>query len=180
MKHVLAALLLMIGLIAATPSDAARTGPVEFPMLPSCPTGTGSMINYNATTGVFSCNPITGQTLAWTAPQTFGVISGSIINVTTQGGTSYTLLSTDCGTRIVFTSNSAVTVTMPNSLVVGCSVSIVQYGTAKVSVTAASGGALRSGHSFTGTAAQYSKIDVTVDTNVGGAAANWTLTGDAS
>lgn len=180
MKYLIASLLFMVGLVITAPSEAARTGPVEFQMLPACATGTGSIINYNATTGVFSCNTVTGQTLAWTAPQTFGVIGGYITNVTTQSGTTYLLASTDCGTRIIFTSNSAVTVTMPNSVVVGCTISLVQYGTAKVTVTAASGAVLRSSHAFTGTSAQYSKIEVSVDTNVGGVTANWTLTGDGS
>jgi hypothetical protein len=118
--------------------------------------------------------------MTWSAEQIFGEIGGYLANITTQAGTTYTLQSTDCGTKILFTNASAVTVTLPDSLSVGCEVAIAQYGASKVSVSAAAGATLESPHSYTGTFAEYSTIGVTVDKNSGGASAIWSFSGDGS
>jgi hypothetical protein len=175
--------MLLVSLIAPKFANSAAVGTVQLQMLPNC--AAGSIVNYNSTTGVFTCTSIAGQTLTWTAPQTFqqsttGGIQGYTAKVTTQSGTTYTLASTDCGTRILFTSNSAVTVTLPNSLAVGCEVSMSQYGTSKVSVAAASGATVNSRNSFTGTSGQYASIGVIVDQNSSGTAGVYELVGDGS
>ena len=98
---------------------------------------------------------------------------------------AYTLVATnaaassDCGTEIVVTVSSTAAVTLPNSGVIGCQVTIVQGGTAKVTLTAASGGTLISPHSFTGTYAQGSAITAQVIANAG-SAAQWLFGGDGS
>lgn len=120
-----------------------------------------------------------GQTYTTLTGVTFGWSLGTW---STQSGTTYTLQSNDCGTGIRFTSNSAVTVTIPNSLSAGCDIKIAQFGTAKVSVngSAVPAATLRSPHSYTGTFAQYSVIQVDVDANPGGSSADALFEGDGS
>lgn len=85
-----------------------------------------------------------------TNTETFAAVIGAIrtVSITTD-----TLATTDCGTDVRYTSNSAVTVTIPTTLTVGCHINVIQRGTAKVSVngTAVSACTLTSGHSYTGT-----------------------------
>jgi len=80
----------------------------------------------------------------------------------------------------LFTNASAITVTLPNSLSIGCQIAIKQYGAGKVNVSNASGATFHSPHSYSGTAAQYSTIGVSVDQNSGGTSAVWSFTGDGS
>ena len=89
----------------------------------------------------------------------------------TQTGTTYTFAATDCGTTVLFTSSSAVTATIPASIVpasgAACIIGVLQEGTAKVSVngTAVSAATLVSPHSYTGTSgSQGSVIDLTLTT----------------
>lgn len=147
--------------------------------------GTAPGVAYYGSTGT-AVSSSSGLLLSSTA------IIGGIITVASNSGTSCTLGTTssgcsgltngDCLTKILFTSNSAVTVTIPATLPVGCQVAIEQGGTAKVSVngTAVSAATLNSAHSYTGTYGQYSTIGVTIDTNSGGSAAVADLTGDGS
>ena len=128
---------------------------------------------------------------SWTGTQTFtGGIGGYKVNVGTLSGTTCTLTSTgnagcsaitngvgDCGTFIKFTSATAVTVTIPTGLAVGCQIAIEQGGAGKVSVngSAVTAATLHGAHSYTGTSAQYAVIGVTMDAS--GVAV---LTGDGS
>ena len=120
--------------------------------------------------------PLLNGTNTWSGVQTYGEV---IQAVTSQSGTTYNLAATDCGTLILFTSNSAVTVTAVNSLPVGCWISLEQSGTAKVSVSAGASATLNSPHSYTGTFAQHSLIGVVVISNAGSAAV-YDLWGDGS
>jgi imidazole glycerol phosphate synthase subunit HisF len=102
-----------------------------------------------------------------------------------QSGTTYTFVATDCGKTILFTSNSAVTATIPASIapVSGqtCIFTPIQGGTAKVSVngTAVTAATLVSAHSYTGTSGtQGSAISIDL-TTVGGTATAYLL-GDGS
>jgi hypothetical protein len=146
------------------------------------------------TAGVFATGVGTAHT--FTAAQTFaGGIGGYTVNVGTIATTPCTLTSTgnagcsgitngvgDCGTFIKFTDASAVTVTIPATLAVGCQVAIEQGGAGKVSVngSAVTAATLHSAHSYTGTSAQYAVIGVTIDANSGGSSAIAVLTGDGS
>ena len=103
----------------------------------------------------------------------------------TSALTTETLASTDCNKTIYYTSNSAVTVTIPASIVPAdgheCYMNIAQFGTAKVSVngSAVTAATLRSDSSFTGTSGtQYSVIGLTLSTVSGTATA--LLTGAGS
>lgn len=121
--------------------------------------------------------------LALGGPALAGTVLGTIQSylATVQAKTSaYTLAATDCGTEIVVTVSATAAVTLPATLPIGCQVAVVQGGTAKVTLTAASGATLSSPHSFTGTYAQYSTIGAQVIANSGGSAAAWVFTGDGS
>src|ERR1051326_1937628 len=104
--------------------------------------GSGTFFTALASTGVFTCAstglgtaaaaatgtsghnlPYLDGTNTFSGAQTFGEVIGT---VSTQSGTSYTLAATDCGTTVLFTSNSAITLTTLNSLPVGCAIAIEQ------------------------------------------------------
>jgi hypothetical protein len=89
----------------------------------------------------------------------------------TIAGATYTTAIGDCGTTLLFTSNSPVTVTIAASLVppVGatCIIAVAQGGTAKVSVngSAVSAATLVSANSYTGTSGTAGAIiDLTLTT----------------
>jgi hypothetical protein len=113
----------------------------------------------------------------WSGTQTFGAAIG---RVTTQSGASYTLAATDCGTTILFTNAAAATVTTPNNLPVGCAVAIEQSGTGQVAVSAGPSATVHSAHGFSKTYGQYAILGLFVDTNAGGSAANFIITGDGA
>jgi hypothetical protein len=111
-----------------------------------------------------------------------GPLASQLGSVTTQTGTSYTFAPTDCGTQINFTSNSAITATIPATLPVGCNIAILEVGTAKVSVngSAVTAATLESASSYSGTRAQWSMIGISIEANAGGSSAVALLTGDGS
>lgn len=113
----------------------------------------------------------------WSGTQTFGPVLGS---VSTQAGTSYTIAATDCGTTILFTNDSSVTLTTLNSLPVGCSIAVEQGGAGQVTIAAGSSATQHSAHGFTKTYGQYAILGLFVDSNVGGSAANVIVTGDGA
>jgi hypothetical protein len=80
--------------------------------------------------------------------------------VNTQSGTAYTLVATDNGRVIAFTSSSSITLTVPSGLGSGFSCSIVQYGTGSVSVSAGSGATLRLRTNANKTGGQYAIISI--------------------
>ena len=75
--------------------------------------------------------------------------------INTQSGASYTLTINDNGRVIVFTSGSAVTLTVPSGLGSGFSCSVVQYGAGQVTVAAGTGATLRLRTSANKTGGQY-------------------------
>lgn len=98
----------------------------------------------------------------------------------TQTGTSYTLATTDKGTVIRFTNSSAIVVTLPNNLVAGFTVTILQMGAGQITFSPASGATLVNRQSFTKTAGQYAPAFLVVDVNSGGSAAEYVLGGDCA
>ena len=119
--------------------------------------------------------PFLNGTNTWSGTQTFAAVIGA---VTTQTGTTYTLAAADCGTTVRFTSGSAITVTLPNSLSAGCHVAVVQDGAGQITFSAAGGGSLQNRQSHTKTAGQYAGVGLSVNDNSGGSAAAWRLFGD--
>lgn len=114
---------------------------------------------------------------SWSGTQTFGPVVGA---VSTQSGTTYTLAPTDCGTTIIFTNAAAITATTLNSLPPGCAIAIEQAGTGQVTIADGSGATHHSSHNFTKTYSQYAILGLFVDTNSGGTAADYIITGDGA
>src|SRR6185437_6113818 len=101
------------------------------------------------------------------AQQTFG----SVLNQEDdQSGTTYTLVSNDCGKTVAFSNASAVTVTIPASIVPSagtvCNINIRQDGAGQVAVngSAVSAATLVSAHSFTKTFGQHAVIGLQLTT----------------
>jgi hypothetical protein len=97
-----------------------------------------------------------------------------------QSGATYTLVATDCGHAISFTSATAVTLTTLNSLPVGCAIAVIQSAAGQVTVGNGAGATMSSVNTYTKTKAQYAIIGLTVDANVGGTAAHFILSGDGA
>lgn len=95
-------------------------------------------------------------------------------------GTSYTLDQGDSGKMLIFTNESAVTVTMPNSITAGFNCLLVQQGAGAVGVSAASGAVLRNRQSHDGLAGQYATAALIVSANADGASAVYYLSGDTA
>jgi hypothetical protein len=75
--------------------------------------------------------------------------------ISTISSSSYTLNNDDNGTVVVFTSGSAVTLTIPAGLTQRFTCSVVQYGAGQVTVTAGAGVTLRLRGSTNKTGGQY-------------------------
>lgn len=124
--------------------------------------------------------PLLNGTNTWSGVQTFGEVLGT---VTSQSGTTYTLANADCGTEVTFTNASAVTVTIPATLPVGCNIAILQTtasGQVTVTGTAVSAATLHSAHSYTKTFGQWAIIGINIEANAGGSSAVAILTGDGA
>lgn len=121
--------------------------------------------------------PLLNGTNTWSGTQTFGTVVGG---TNAQSGTTYTLAATDCGKTIIATNASAITITTLNSLSVGCAIAIEQGGAGQITISAGAGATQHSAHSYTKTFAQYAIIGLFVDTNAGGTAADFIITGDGA
>jgi hypothetical protein len=79
--------------------------------------------------------------------------------INTQSGTSYTLVASDRGKIVAFTSNSGITLTVPSGLGSTFYCTIQQNGSGQVTLSA-SGTTLRNRQSFTKTAGQYAQCSI--------------------
>jgi hypothetical protein len=75
--------------------------------------------------------------------------------INTQSGTTYTLNNNDNGKIVVFTSASAITLTVPTGLTKQFTCSVVQYGAGQITFAAGSGATLRLRGSTNKTGGQY-------------------------
>jgi hypothetical protein len=100
--------------------------------------------------------------------------------VTTEdvAGTSYTVVAGDLGKRKRTTNASAVAVTLPNDLPQGFSLLFCQAAGGRITFAAGGGATLNNRFGYAKTAAQWSEVALTVDSNAGGSAAAWVLSGD--
>lgn len=99
--------------------------------------------------------------------------------ITTVTAATYTVLATDNAKVIRFTSATAVTVTLPNSLPAGFNALWRQVGAGQLTFVAASGGTLNNRQNHTKSAGQKAEGAVSVDSNAGADAA-WYLAGDTA
>jgi hypothetical protein len=128
----------------------------------------------------------------FTAHQIF--TGGGRTKLRTQSNASDTLdtstaSTSDCGGKVLYTNTGTVTVTLPATGAAPCPIELEQGTTGgrvvPVCATAGCGNgggstSPQNSHNFTGTFnAATAKITVDIDTNVGGSAAHWVMTGDA-
>lgn len=90
---------------------------------------------------------------------------------------SYTLAPSDNATLIRFEANSAINITLPNSLTEGFNVGICQEGTGQITFNAESGATLNNYNGQNKTAGQYAIVCLIVKKNAGGLAAIYNLDG---
>jgi hypothetical protein len=83
-------------------------------------------------------------------------------SIKTISGTTYTLLPNDNDRILDFTSSTAVTLTVPNTLPVGFQVSITQSGLGNVLLTAIGGMVLNNRYGGTQTSGQWAKIGLEI------------------
>lgn len=163
----------MIGLVTAYDDE---TGALTINSLLSKGTG-------DVSTWAISLSGPPGSDATVTKSAVEGAVGGPValrddVMVTITGAT-HTLDAADSGKVHRFTSNSAVAVTLPNSLPVGWNAVWRQIGTGQVTFTSASGATLRNRLNNTKSAGQYSEGSLAVDNNAGSAAIYF-LSGDTS
>ena len=153
-------------LVLGTPTSLTLTNATGLPIstgVSGLGTGVGTLLGGNATGSgapVGGTSPtISGATLTNTT--TVSAVNGA---TDVQSGTTYTLVASDCGKTAIFTSSSAVTVTIPASIVpasgTSCIITVIQAGSAKVSVngSAVTPATLVSANSYTGTSGTAGSI----------------------
>ena len=129
--------------VATTSTDATF-----YPVISSSTTGSltpnvDSDLTYNPSTNMLTAKNITSDKYI-----------GSSSIIITESGTSKTLGASDNGAVLMFTSNSAITITVPTGLNVGFSVSVIQAGTGQITFSASST-TINNRQSHTKTAGQW-------------------------
>lgn len=99
--------------------------------------------------------------------------------VTTQTGTTYAVASGDNGNNLVFSNASPVTVTLPNTLPAGFTVSLYQAGSGQVTAQAATGASVVTPNVAT-TPGPYCALFCIVVANAGGNTAQWAVIAEPS
>lgn len=94
--------------------------------------------------------------------------------------TTHTLTAADIGKVHRFTNAAGCVVALPNSLPAGWNILWVQQGAAQVTFTPGSGATRRNASNHTKSRALYAEGSLRVDTNAGGAAAVYFLSGDTA
>lgn len=93
----------------------------------------------------------------------------------TQGGTTYTVDASDCGTTVLFTNASPITATLPATIGAGCPISAMQGGSGTLTLVAASGASLLNPYNSASTSAQNSTLTFSVAGNPDGLSAAWLI-----
>lgn len=103
--------------------------------------------------------------------------SGDFVDVS---GTSYTLSDEDNGKCLLFSSGSAITVTLPKTLRRGFNVIAIQGGAGQVTFSPASGATLKNASSYTKTSGQDAQVGLLVRANTDGGSAVYQLSGEGA
>lgn len=143
--------------------------------------GSGAVSSVAASNGSLTISPTTGAVLgainlsnanAWTGKQGFSETEGEAVTISF---TTYTIPA--CGKTYIFTSSSAVTVTIPASLAASgkvCPFAVWQHGAGTVSLTgsAVTAATRVSRPGYSATAGQYAIVGITLTSISGTAYAN--------
>ena len=95
-----------------------------------------------------------------------------------QTGTTYTLLASDAGKRVKCTNAAGLALTLPTTLAADFTCMVEQGGAGQITFTP--GGTIHNRQSHTKTAGLYAQVGVYVDSNAGGSAAVYTISGDTA
>lgn len=101
-------------------------------------------------------------------------------NIKVETGTTYTLLAADTGKILEFTNGSAVTVTLPDTLPVGFTVTIVQAGAGQITLSPDGAAGILNARSHVNTYGQEACTSLYVTSNPGGTAATYRFSGDTA
>jgi hypothetical protein len=97
---------------------------------------------------------------------------------TVVSGTTTTIGDAQDGALIRTTNGSAVTATLDATAPAGTQLAVCQVGAGQVTFAAGSGATLHNRQGHTKTAGQWATVSLYVDSNSGGSAAVWVLSGD--
>lgn len=102
--------------------------------------------------------------------------------VTSSAATTYTLGAqpAESGDVILFTSGTAVTITLSAAAPIGTTVTVIQMGAGQLTFVAGSGALMRQRLTQYKTAGQYAMVSLFVVANTGGTAAEWVISGDTT
>jgi len=141
---------------------------------PAAVTMTGTDININNTASHWNANQLTGRNIANTTPMDGQVLTWDatlstwkpavfgVFPVVTVAGASYTLSAADHGKILDFTSNSAISLTVPSSLAAGFQVSITQAGTGQITIAGSGGMSVNNRWGGTTTSGRWAKAGLEV------------------
>lgn len=122
-----------------------------------------------------------------TTPQLGGALDGQGNTISNyeneykdETGTTYTFIDGDRGKVITFNNADAITVTVPNSLPIGWTVTCIQLGAGQVTFSAGASATVNNRQSHTKIAGQYGMVTLTVYANSGGSSAVVALGGDTA
>lgn len=97
--------------------------------------------------------------------------------ISTQAGTSYTVAQSDCGTTVNFTASTAIAVTLPGGINIGCPIQVIQGGAGQITLSAGQGASVLNPYGLVSTPMQGASLNVKVSSNPGGNAATWVVLG---
>ncbi len=109
-----------------------------------------------------------------------GILGGFLADIIIEGTTSLLLSSAHQGRIVRFTNGGSITVTVPDSLVVGFTCTLIQDGDGVVSVIASGGATIHNRSTQFSTAGKYALTSLVVVDNSGGSAAVAVFGGDTA
>ncbi|MFW0776980.1 MAG: DUF2793 domain-containing protein [Rickettsiales bacterium] len=146
--------------------------------------GGNTIVSFNA--GLSNMNdtsivsPVDGEVLTYSGGTWRNKKGPAITQYNFQSVTSYTLLASNSGTTLYFTSSSPVTLSLPDSLLAGYNIKLIQAGSGQVTCSTTGGAILYNRQSHTKTDGQWAVCTLEVVNNVGGVLAEYVLSGDTS
>jgi len=163
------------GVVRRTGTDSFSAGPVTLGLIEQGGAVAGQVLKWNGSAWA-PAPDATGGSFAGD----FGGATASnfLTAIIDSAATAITPTAAQSGSVLRLTAGGPVTVTLPATLPVGMSLTVVQAGAGQAQFVPGTGATLanRSGH--TRTAGQHATVSVIVTANAGGNSAVWTLSGD--
>jgi len=116
--------------------------------------------NGNTGNKIYSRVKISGTWGAWSEILTTTTTANLVITTNVQTGTTYTIVASDLGKQLIFTSSSPITVTIPTGLGTGFNCEVLQQGTGQITFVASSTTLKYSTYELPTTYEQYSIVAI--------------------